>query len=455
MLFRSQAQKIRTRDNTGTCPVCFRNIKLKKSSNYYRMVDHGFEMPGRGWGRTQGCFGEFKQPFELSSEGTEAYIEQLQKMTTEAEDRVRDLVSGKTTSLTIQTRRGPKTFDSSHEDWAKIQSQAITVLGNDITAYKRTVKQYKPLVAQWSLKDLPKEGDQFKSLIRDTIAMTRKKLSGGPAADAEAYAAAFNLEVLKLKGYRNGWRDVPSSLRMELQTDLQEMVYDNMGIYTRGQRDQDPATAAKLIMNRWWDRRGTTMNLRDQVIKLAYDNPGPVREALLPILKRAKRVLSPTGKKALNFTRELTFTKQAAPFGAWLVKKVVVKPRGPGKSELLLTALLNAGSRSKRIEATLDLPYWVLGGMAPKYGTAWWTDVSFERGFDRGSKMPLYLDKVAINVEVSTDAQTAYKTLVVDRKTGDWDWDNDYGEDSWRDGRMIRLVAKNVRRELPNAEGLL
>lgn len=66
---------IRTLDNTGTCAICYRNIKLV--SNYQtsrkEMVHHGYRRPG--YGAIEGdCFGVSYPPYELSPSACEAYL---------------------------------------------------------------------------------------------------------------------------------------------------------------------------------------------------------------------------------------------------------------------------------------------------------------------------------------------------------------------------------------------
>jgi hypothetical protein len=64
---------VRTRENTGTCPVCFRNIKLTDDQ---KMVHHGYERPGHGY-IVGDCFTvKTYLPYELSAEGTKAFISQ-------------------------------------------------------------------------------------------------------------------------------------------------------------------------------------------------------------------------------------------------------------------------------------------------------------------------------------------------------------------------------------------
>ena len=62
----------RTLENTGTCSVCGRNVKL---SNTGKIVDHGYTIR---YGFQEGnCFGVGYAPIEVSSEGAVAYLSAL------------------------------------------------------------------------------------------------------------------------------------------------------------------------------------------------------------------------------------------------------------------------------------------------------------------------------------------------------------------------------------------
>jgi len=62
----------RTLENTGTCSVCGRNVKL---NSFGKIVDHGYTIR---YGFQEGnCFGVMYAPIEVSSEGAEAYLRAL------------------------------------------------------------------------------------------------------------------------------------------------------------------------------------------------------------------------------------------------------------------------------------------------------------------------------------------------------------------------------------------
>lgn len=66
--------KVRTLENTGTCPCCFVNVKLTPGGD---TVLHGYTRPGGG-SVSGKCFGVGYPSFEVSPEGTRDYIQSLQ-----------------------------------------------------------------------------------------------------------------------------------------------------------------------------------------------------------------------------------------------------------------------------------------------------------------------------------------------------------------------------------------
>lgn len=63
----------RTIDNSGTCPVCFGNFKLRADER--TMVNHGYTQEyGHGQHRGDDCYGVKLKNFEVSSAGTKVYL---------------------------------------------------------------------------------------------------------------------------------------------------------------------------------------------------------------------------------------------------------------------------------------------------------------------------------------------------------------------------------------------
>jgi hypothetical protein len=140
----------RTRENTGTCPVCFQNIK----ANPY-MVLHGYRRPGTGetYGR---CYGVGYLPFEVSIEGTKDYLEKVvEPQLEQTRKRFQDLKSGKITKL--KNFRIEITSDS--PQWERVLSETIRQTEWEIKQLEEKAKAYKNLVQYWKERPLPKEGE--------------------------------------------------------------------------------------------------------------------------------------------------------------------------------------------------------------------------------------------------------------------------------------------------------
>jgi hypothetical protein len=72
---------------------------------------------------------------------------------------------------------------------------------------------------------------------------------------SEDFAARFNREVLKRKGWPGGWPTVPESLRAGMRADIEQMVYDNMPLYNSG---LTPELAGEAILNKHWRAQFTS-----------------------------------------------------------------------------------------------------------------------------------------------------------------------------------------------------
>jgi hypothetical protein len=133
----------RTIENTGTCSVCGRNVKL---NSFGKIVDHGYTIQ---YGFQQGnCFGVLYAPIEVSSEGAAAYLSMLEAYKTEQEAALPKAIEA-TEALALKQ----KGFEDSREERLvriaphNIESQ-IRYLGQDI-------KMFTKIVAEWEAKALP------------------------------------------------------------------------------------------------------------------------------------------------------------------------------------------------------------------------------------------------------------------------------------------------------------
>lgn len=158
----------RTRDNTGTCAVCFRNIKLIQKVNQDAvMAVHGYNRPGHGYiiGR---CWGGEYPPYELSSKATELVLKDHERRLIVAKARLKELQSDKlkefnenefnpnatTRRMVVKSELGPDLWAYSlrkHIDRAEREADGVEVY----------MKIFRWLVQNWKVRDLPKEGDKF------------------------------------------------------------------------------------------------------------------------------------------------------------------------------------------------------------------------------------------------------------------------------------------------------
>lgn len=152
----------RTRNNTGSCPCCFGNYKIRsKSNDLPEMVLHGFKRPG--WGEIHGrCFGVSFPPFELSPKGTEHLIKHLQEGQDNREKHLRDLKSGKVTSLYIETSVKRMQLVTPESEgaagWEKILKERIREVEWTKDKVEGDIRTLTKLVNGWELKPLPEEG---------------------------------------------------------------------------------------------------------------------------------------------------------------------------------------------------------------------------------------------------------------------------------------------------------
>lgn len=144
--------KLRDLNNTGTCPVCFNNVKLTPKSKVPPMpgmVLHGYKRPGHG--TVEGnCFGQDWPPFELSAQGTVAYVKRLTVHVAMLEEQLSNL--SKATSLPdpYSSRKlidkatvEPRLWDLAVERAQSGLESKIAWIGGDITRLEKAASQWK------------------------------------------------------------------------------------------------------------------------------------------------------------------------------------------------------------------------------------------------------------------------------------------------------------------------
>lgn len=160
--------KMRDLINTGTCPVCFGNFKLTPKTRHGKdkampgMVLHGYKRPGTGYVHGN-CFGQDWPPFELSREGTDAYIEALEGMLLKTQDRLRRLQSGEVDILTddLSSYRNPKVVKRDETDpklWTRLLERSIQQVDSQVRAIEFDLGQLRRALQGWKPAPLPGAG---------------------------------------------------------------------------------------------------------------------------------------------------------------------------------------------------------------------------------------------------------------------------------------------------------
>jgi len=158
---RQKAKAVRIRDNTGTCPCCFRNVKLNPKAkkgpdkSMPGMTLHGYKRPGFGYIHSN-CFGEDWAPFELSNEGSIAYLKKLDEWIESQtaylqklmDDKVELLYDGKTL-----VRHGT----AEPHLWARLLKEAVGQTEFGIKSVQREYAEIKKKSDAWKLEPLPVE----------------------------------------------------------------------------------------------------------------------------------------------------------------------------------------------------------------------------------------------------------------------------------------------------------
>jgi len=158
----------RSKDGTGTCPVCFRNIKLVERihSAGLVMVNHGYTQgPNHGYHKGDDCAASRRfRPYELSSEGTEWAAEAMKGTVENLKDRVstlKDLLA-KGGTINVYDKRAPNQIRA-----RKVEEYDVRAAEQDVKVAQDQLNFYIKMVADWKLRDLPKENEPFAAFVKD------------------------------------------------------------------------------------------------------------------------------------------------------------------------------------------------------------------------------------------------------------------------------------------------
>lgn len=150
-----------TRSNTGTCPCCFRNIKLTPRTKKGRdksmpgMVVHGYKRPGNGSIHSN-CFGEDWPPFEFSKEGTLAWMEKLEEALTRNKAVLHNLESGKTTRIFDINRK--EFVQLGDPSWDRFFDLEVSGVKDTIESIGMELSRSRRYSSAWKPQPLPEEG---------------------------------------------------------------------------------------------------------------------------------------------------------------------------------------------------------------------------------------------------------------------------------------------------------
>lgn len=134
----------RTRENTGTCPICFGNYKLANG----RLVLHGFRRPG--WGSTEGkCWATYRQPLELSVDTLVEYLGLLDRALSDAEKRLHKLTENPG-RLTVRYRNTTVTSDPGDPEYPKYLESRKNDIKMEIRGIKAEEERYNKVVRKWA-----------------------------------------------------------------------------------------------------------------------------------------------------------------------------------------------------------------------------------------------------------------------------------------------------------------
>ena len=152
----------RTRDNTGTCGVCFRNIKIVRKGEHTFMALHGYNRPGDGFiiGK---CPGGDHAPYELSAEATKMVLKSAESHLAVYEKYLHGLDDPNLQEFDenyFNMSAPAKMVRRDYAHWEAALDRHKSSIGYKVSAAKAERDIYKWLVEHWALHDLPKEGDK-------------------------------------------------------------------------------------------------------------------------------------------------------------------------------------------------------------------------------------------------------------------------------------------------------
>lgn len=143
----------RTQDGTGSCPVCFQNVKIKDGAT----VLHGYKRPGDGQAHGQ-CFGVGYQAFELKVDGTKDFLKTVLDRDLKSTQLVlRVLKKGDLKELPANPYH--KSVTPEDPSWDYYLKGEVDRAEKAVEIAKEEVEIFERLVRNWKPRPLPKEGE--------------------------------------------------------------------------------------------------------------------------------------------------------------------------------------------------------------------------------------------------------------------------------------------------------
>lgn len=147
----------RTRENTGTCGVCWGNYKLSGG----RLVLHGYERPG--WGHVKGsCDGVGYQPLETSAEGAKMWLGKLEVQLKKHRSIKDKIDSNQVTE--ILTGKGDRWVKVGEPNFPMLYDRLVKDTESSIKSYEKEIEIYKKIIAGWKVRPMPKEGERQRDM---------------------------------------------------------------------------------------------------------------------------------------------------------------------------------------------------------------------------------------------------------------------------------------------------
>jgi hypothetical protein len=144
-------------ENTGTCPCCFGVFKLKLSKDEGidpEMVFHGYQRPGIGY--TVGkCFGVGHTPYELSREGTMAFLPLVMERRA---IQVRVIEALKTAKVVLVESFNGKTYEVREADGWRFEDEKRSQLSGaeyQLKTIDRDIAFLQDKIDSWKVQPLP------------------------------------------------------------------------------------------------------------------------------------------------------------------------------------------------------------------------------------------------------------------------------------------------------------